>query len=68
MQLYKEKSSTDLNVCFDCHKKSKSNFDWPKEFTIIIPTDLFSSRPPARFILGQKVSGILLWHFQDRTR
>lgn len=49
-------------------KNSKSNFDWPKELTIIIRTDLFSSKPPAGFILGQKVPGILLWHFQDFTR
>lgn len=26
------------------------------------------SKPPAGFILGQKVPGILLWHFQDFTR
>ena len=48
-------------------KSSKNNFDCPKEFTIIIQTDLFSSKPPAGFILGQEVPGILLWHFQDFT-
>ena len=64
-----EKSSAGLNVCFDIViKNCKSNFDWPKELTIIIRTDLFSSKPPAGFILGQKVPEILLWHFQDFTR